>query len=74
MGLDSVGEHARKYERENRDWRWREIKLSVPAILNVSMSVEKWVLSGYLLKVAANCVILGNQKLLYGSSFYMKIR
>ena len=74
MGLDSVGEHARKYERENRDWRWREIKLSVPAILNVSMSVEKWVLSGYLLKVAANCVILGNQKLLYGPSFYMKIR
>ena len=74
MGLDSVGEHARKYERENRDWRWREIKLSVPAILNVSISVEKWVLSGYLLKVAANCVILGNQKLLYGPSFYMKIR
>ena len=74
MGLDSVGEHARKYERETRDWRWREIKLSVPAILNVSMSVEKWVLSGYLLKVAANCVILGNQKLLYGPSFYMKIR
>ena len=74
MGLDSVGEHARKYDRENRDWRWREIKLSVPAILNVSMSVEKWVLSGYLLKVAANCVILGNQKLLYGPSFYMKIR
>ena len=63
MGLDSVGEPAWKCERENRDWRWREIKLSDPAIFNVSMSVEKWLLSGYLLKVATNWVTLGNQKL-----------
>ena len=33
------------------------------------MSVEKWLLTGYLLKVATNCVILWNQKLWYGTLF-----
>ena len=32
--------------------------LSVWTILNVSMSVEKWLLTDYLLKVATNCAIL----------------
>ena len=35
-----------------------QTKLSVSTVLNVSMSVEKWLLPGYLLKVATNCVIL----------------
>ena len=26
MGLDSVGERAQKYDTENRDWQWRQIK------------------------------------------------
>ena len=32
-----------------------QTKLSVSTIFNVSMSVEKWLLTGYLLKVAAKC-------------------
>ena len=35
--------------------------LSVSTIFNVSMSVEKWLLTGYLLKVAAKCAILWNE-------------
>ena len=46
-----------------------QTKLSVSTVLNVSMSVEKWLLTGYLLKVATNCVILWNQKLWYGTLF-----
>ena len=28
MGLDSEGERAQKCDRENRDWRWLQIKPS----------------------------------------------
>ena len=49
-----------------------QTKLRVSAIFNVSMSVEKWLLNGYLLKVAANCVILWNQKLRCGTFFLYK--
>ena len=37
-------------------------KLSVSSLLNISMSVEKWLPTGYLLKVTTNCVVLWNQK------------
>ena len=40
-----------------------QTKLIVSAIFSVSMSVGKWLLPGYLLKVAAKCAILWNQKL-----------
>ena len=36
------------------------------------MSVEKWLLTGYLLKVAANCAILGNQKLTHSAREYFE--
>ena len=49
-----------------------QTKLSVSAIVNVSMSVEKWILTGYLLKVAANCAILGNQKLTHSAREYFE--
>ena len=35
-----------------------QIKLNVSAVSNVSVSVEKWLLTGYLLKLAAKCAIL----------------
>ena len=28
IGLDSVGERAQKYDRENRNWLWRQAKPS----------------------------------------------
>ena len=44
-----------------------QIKLNVSAVSNVSVSVEKWLLTGYLLKLAAKCAILWNQKLRCGT-------
>ena len=45
-GLIFCGEKPRLAVASN------QTKLSVSAIVNVSMSVEKWLLTGYLLKVA----------------------
>ena len=49
-----------------------QTKLSVSVILNGSVSVENWLLSGYSLKVATNCAILRNQKLWCGTGFLHK--
>ena len=35
-----------------------QTKSSVSATLNVSMSVEKWLVTGCLLKIATNCAVL----------------
>ena len=51
-----------------------QTKSSVVAIFNVSMSAEKWLLTGYLLKLAANCAILSNQKLRCGTLFLHKTK
>ena len=74
MGLDSVGGTCSKSDRGNRDWWFasNQTKLSVSTIFNVSMSVEKWLLTGYLLKVAAKCAILWNEKLWCGTLFLHK--
>ena len=49
-----------------------QIQLSVSTIFNVLMSVEKWLLTGFLLKVAAKCAILWNEKLWCGTLFLHK--
>ena len=45
-----------------------QTKLRVSAILNVSILVEKWLLTGYLLKVALNCAILSTVVVWYSLS------
>ena len=46
-----------------------QTKLSILAVLNVSISVKKWLLTGCLLKVVTNCAILSNQKFWCGTLF-----
>ena len=54
MGLDSAGVTCSEFcgVKPRLAVASNQTKLSVSAIVNVSMSVEKWLLTGYLLKVA----------------------
>ena len=74
MGLDSVGGTcSKKWQGKPRlTVASNQAKLRISTIFIVSMSVEKLLLTGYLLKVAAKCAILWNEKLWCGTLFLHK--
>ena len=74
IGLDSVGRTCLEpWQGKSRlTVASNETQLSVSTIFNVLMSVEKWLLTGFLLKVAAKCAILWNEKLWCGTLFLHK--
>ena len=60
MGLGSGWERAQKCvgKTETSGVASDQTKLSGPTILNVSISIEKYSLTSYLLRVATSCFIL----------------
>ena len=74
IGLDSVGRTCLEpWQGKSRlTVASNETQLSVSTIFNVLMSVEKWLLTDFLLKVAAKCAILWNEKLWCGTLFLHK--
>ena len=67
MCLNFVEERTQKCDRENREWRWRQIKSIY--WLYLDLVVEKLCYINCLNAWATNCAIFGNQKLCRGTVF-----
>ena len=70
MCLNFVGERTQKCDKENREWRWRQIKSIYRLYLD--LVVKKLCYINCLNAWATNCATFRNQKLCCGTVFLHK--
>ena len=70
MCLNFVGERTQKCDKENREWRWRQIKSIYRLYLD--LVVKQLCYISCLNAWATNCATFRNQKLCWGTVFLHK--
>ena len=70
MCLNFVGERTQKCDKENREWRWRQIKSIYRLYLD--LIIKKLYCINFLNALATNSATFRNQKLCCGTLFLHK--
>ena len=71
MCLNFVGERTQKCDRENREWRWHQIKPIYR--LYPDLAVKQLCYINCLNPWATNCTTFRNQRLSWGTVFLQKM-